>query len=629
MRPILFALLLLAGNAFAQEDQLIAILKSDAPLVEKADACEELARVATRKSVPVLSALLADAQLSHRARLALEPIADPSADAALRQALPQLQGPLLVGVIHSLGVRKDPQAVEHLAPFLSASDPAVAQAAARALGSIGNTAAAALDAALPAASPATLPALCEGLFRCAEALPDPKAIALYDRIQTLPNLPHHLRVAAFSGAVRRRNPREGIPLLVEALRMGSPVPAADVMRITMDFPGPEMTRALVGALGSIHEEDQVAVLQTLGYRGDASAVNALIPLAKTGPAKRRIAAIQSLVQLNQSSSIPGLVALVKDTEPSVATAAWTGLAGLPGPEADAAVVALIGDSDSKTRVAAMGAVGQRRITAAIPALIKAATDSDARVGGASFKVLGELGGVAEIPAMVNALSETQATAAGENALIALCERQPDPSQSSALLLPGLATAKGEAKLALLGALGSLGGPRALEAMRAAATDADESVRETACRALCAWPTADALPDLARLTRTSKDPAIQNLALRGQLRLIPLQASPSTVVQQVAQIQALLPLIEQQKAQPLALATLGGLPCAESLSLVLPFLSQVGFKAEASVAAVTIAERIVNRHPAEVAAAMRWVQTNDAPLAERVRQVMTKVPANHP
>mgnify|MGYP000727000332 CR=1 FL=1 len=34
-------------TAFAQEDQLIAILKSDAPLIEKADACEELARVAT------------------------------------------------------------------------------------------------------------------------------------------------------------------------------------------------------------------------------------------------------------------------------------------------------------------------------------------------------------------------------------------------------------------------------------------------------------------------------------------------------------------------------------------------------------------------------------------------------
>ena len=68
MKHLFFALLLLAGTAFAQEDQLLAILKSDAPLKEKADACQELARVGTRQAVPVLATLLADEQLSHMAR---------------------------------------------------------------------------------------------------------------------------------------------------------------------------------------------------------------------------------------------------------------------------------------------------------------------------------------------------------------------------------------------------------------------------------------------------------------------------------------------------------------------------------------------------------------------------------
>lgn len=45
MKQTFFALLLLAGTAFAQEDKLIAILKSDAPLKEKADAGQELAQV--------------------------------------------------------------------------------------------------------------------------------------------------------------------------------------------------------------------------------------------------------------------------------------------------------------------------------------------------------------------------------------------------------------------------------------------------------------------------------------------------------------------------------------------------------------------------------------------------------
>ena len=103
MKPLFFALLLLAGTAFAQEDKLIAILKSDAPLKEKADACQELARVGTRQAVPVLAPLLADEQLSHMARFALEPIADPSVDAVLREALGKAQRPLLVGVIQQPG----------------------------------------------------------------------------------------------------------------------------------------------------------------------------------------------------------------------------------------------------------------------------------------------------------------------------------------------------------------------------------------------------------------------------------------------------------------------------------------------------------------------------------------------
>lgn len=623
MNPLFLALLLLAGGAFAQEPQLIAILQSEASLKEKADACEGLARVATRDAVPVLATLLEDERLSHRARSALESIDDPSVDAVLLQALGRLNGSLLVGVIHSLGVRRNPQAVESLATFLSGSNPDAGQAAAQALGRIGSKAAPALLAALSTSSPTIRLALCDGLFRCAEAMDGSEAAVVYDKVLTLQDLPDHVRIAAFSGAIRSRG-TQGLPLLTAAIRTGSPIPAADAIRISMDLPGTEVTRALVDALPVADEDKQIRLLQALGHRSDVSAASALVTFARNGSANRRIAAIQSLVQLRQPASIPILVALAKDPEPTVAGAAWSGLAGSPGTEVDTAITSLLTASESRTRIAAIGAVGQRRIAAALPALLKAAGDPDARVGSASFKVLGELGGLAEIPEMVNALSTSQIPAAGENALIAICERQPDPIRCAETLVPGLATANGQAKLALLGVLGSLGGSRALEVIRAAATDPDESVQETACRALCDWPTADALPDLVRMTQRTQDSNLQNLALRGQLRLIPLQ--PSMPAAQVLQIQELLPLIEQRNAQHLALSVLGQLHCPESLALVRTYLNQPGFIAEASVAAVGIAEKIVSRHPAEVAATMPLVSTNDVSLAQRVRQVMAQVPA---
>ena len=41
-----------------KEAQLIAVLQSQAPFKDKADACRELARIGTRKAVPALAALL-------------------------------------------------------------------------------------------------------------------------------------------------------------------------------------------------------------------------------------------------------------------------------------------------------------------------------------------------------------------------------------------------------------------------------------------------------------------------------------------------------------------------------------------------------------------------------------------
>jgi hypothetical protein len=48
MKKTFFALLLLAGTAFSQENKLIAILKSDAPLKGKTDAAEKVRRYENR-----------------------------------------------------------------------------------------------------------------------------------------------------------------------------------------------------------------------------------------------------------------------------------------------------------------------------------------------------------------------------------------------------------------------------------------------------------------------------------------------------------------------------------------------------------------------------------------------------
>jgi len=123
----LAAALLAAAPAVAadQEAELIAVLKSDAGQFEKHEACRVLAHVATKKAVPTLAAMLGDEKMSHMARYALETIPDPSVDVALRDAMGKLTGRPLLGVIGSLGVRRDAKAVGALAKLLGDADAVV------------------------------------------------------------------------------------------------------------------------------------------------------------------------------------------------------------------------------------------------------------------------------------------------------------------------------------------------------------------------------------------------------------------------------------------------------------------------------------------------------------------------
>ena len=118
-------------------ERLVGILKDqEASVFARAKACQRLAVTAKASAVPALEALLPDPEVSHYARFALEAIPDPSVDEALRRALGKVEGKLLVGVINSLGRRKDVRALPALAGLLHSEDSEVAQAAAAAMSRI-------------------------------------------------------------------------------------------------------------------------------------------------------------------------------------------------------------------------------------------------------------------------------------------------------------------------------------------------------------------------------------------------------------------------------------------------------------------------------------------------------------
>jgi len=176
-----------------------------ASVFQKGKACHRLAQVGTKESVPLLAALLTNQQLAHYARFGLEAIPDPSVDDALRDALKKVKGRLLVGVLNSIGLRKDPKAAEPLARLMYDTDAEVAQAAAAALGYIGGPQAtrALQDGLAKTKGPVRTSVAAAGLIS-AEALlakgDRTGALALYAALSR-PDIPKAARMAALHATI--------------------------------------------------------------------------------------------------------------------------------------------------------------------------------------------------------------------------------------------------------------------------------------------------------------------------------------------------------------------------------------------------------------------------------------------
>lgn len=591
-----------AAETKAHVAKLVAVLKSDASEKEKADACRELARIGNKEAVPALAALLSDEKLSHMARYGLETIPGSSVDQAFRTALEKLQGRELVGVIGSVGVRRDAGAVKALAKLLQSPDPEVAQAAARSLGSIGDSAAAvALEKAVHEVPATNQLAVCEGLLRCAEALAGDhstrKALAIYDQLRAM-TLPHQVRLAAWRGAVLNRG-KQGLPLLVQALDSNDFALFAAAIRISQDMRGTNVTGALTDRLQRVPEERQILLAQTLGRRGDITALPALFAAAGKGPLAVRLAAIRDFPSIGHPAAVPVLVDLMQDDDAEVARAAQDALGGMHCPEADKAVVHLVLRGPVPRRVTGMDLMVRRRMLEAIPQLLEAAEDLEPQIRVAAARHLGELAGPDEVPAVFHLLEKAKASAdleALEEALTALALKSPEPASVAAQLAKHMNHLRPAQQCALLRTLAAVGGSSALKAVQLAINSHDPDVHAAAVRALSSWNNAEAAPLLLELARVGGGSTDQMLCLRGYLRLAALPDVAAD--KRLAMCREAVPLAGSDDDKKLLLAALGGIPSLASLQMIEGYLDDPADKDEAAAAAIEVSDKLLSGQDAD-------------------------------
>jgi HEAT repeat protein len=577
-----------------KERELITVLRSESPPEEKALACKQLAVYGSAEAVSALAPLLADEHLASWARIPLEAIPGPAADNALRQALDKLHGKLLVGVINSIGVRRDTKAVSKLIGKLKEPDTEVASAAAIALGCIADSrSASALTHALVTAPPDLRDAVAEGCVRCAEQLmKDEKftaATKLYDTVRQSP-VQRQAMLEATRGAILARR-SAGIPLLLEQLRATDKARFGLGLRVARELPGREATDAVIAEMYRADNDRQPMLLLALADRTEPAVRPAILQAVRSGSQKMRLVAIGVLEHSPNLDSLPVLIEAAAGTDTDVAQAALGALTRFPGNAVEPELLGRLLQSTGRSRQVLIEVAANRRLEAALPTIVQSVDDRDAGIHRAALRAVGLLGSEKELASLIKLLLQNPSrrqSADIEAALLAISSRRG--ADCVPFLLPLSQSSESALRIVGLHALGAAGGPAALASVTAALEDRDDSVQEEAVRTLATWPNTwpedsqieEPLLNLAR--STSRKNSYPVLALRGYLQFLQGDKKLSDE-EKVTKLKAIMPLIKRSEEKEAAVAVLRSIHTASALELLAEFAADPGVAEEAWAAVI--------------------------------------------
>jgi HEAT repeat protein len=581
----------------------------------------QLERIGKAESVGLLAKRMSDEDKNTRdyARRALQKNPDAGATEALLQELAGAQEAVWkIGLIDALGDRRASSAVPPLTQALRDSDPNVAKAAASALARIGGQdSAQALLAVLARPAGPVAAKAAQSLIDMAQAMTATRNTAgaariygsVYEWASKATGVPVGIRVAAATGLIvtdAERGVREAVTLMQDE----NPRMRQAAIQGARLSPSKTVTQALTALLPKLRSDSQVQVLGLIGDWKDPSAEAAVAQVLAGKDEAVSVAAAHALSRLGTETSARTLFDAAVNGRGSVQKAAQDGLAAMSGPQAEALIQAKAASGAAQARAVAMDLLGQRRCEGTARLLLAYAAEADETVSAAAFQAMANVANEIDVAALTDLVVTAQssgARTAPATALKAVLAKAQDKEAAGKIVIDRMSQAQGQAKLALLSSLPSLGGATALQAVTDAARSPEEAVRDAGIRALSEWPDYEAVPalvDIASDAQTPLNPYV--LAVRGALRLMALPPSsvgprmgpptglrmgrmdPAEVESRAALCVKILDRARRIEEQRQAIATLATLPCERSANRLLELVQDERLKTEAALAAVNLA-----------------------------------------
>ena len=550
------------------EKRLVEFLASDSSIAGKDFICRQLSVIGSETSVPALAAMLGSAETAEMARYALERIPAPEALAALRAALSKAPEKARPGIVNTLGIRRDAQAVGALAKLTGASDETLAESSIAALGRIASPQALSALAALR--KQGSEPAM-EASLVAADHLAShgnrTGALEIYRELSATSS-PVMMRIGGLQGLSAVAG-KESIRQLRAAVADSDTRVQAAAIKSLNSVPGSEVTSAMVEDLPKLGPAGRVRMLTALAQRGDRSAVPVIVKSAKDEALEVRIAALDSLAVIGEPTAIGMLAGTAASTsaEEAERAAARSALDRMRGTSVDTAIVVGIETAPTPIKIEMIRSAGERGIEESAGVVLRSVSDPDRAVRREAFRALRETGGAAQVPDLLQLLVATSSASDRreiERALSSALRRSP-PARSADVVVAYQQARTPEIRASLLQVMGQAGTKEVLPVLRESIKDSNPDLVRAAILGLTEWPDDEPMRELLTLAGETQNPAHQILALRGFLTLLQLPSGRSAS-EAVALLTSAMKLARQPDEKKAILGLLPRYPTPAGLAL---------------------------------------------------------------
>ncbi|HXK60403.1 MAG TPA: HEAT repeat domain-containing protein [Acidobacteriota bacterium] len=567
------------------EKAFVQFLDSRASLAGKDFICRQLAVFATETSTPVLERLIRDPQTCEMARSVLEKIPGKRADEALRNALRTAGTPHVVGIINSIGMRRDRKATRLLIPFLSSEE--TFEAAANALARIGDQEAiSALLSAKTTADSRKRSTVQEALMNWADLCVREgriRAAYIIYRDMIFASEPAQIRIAGLHGLWRAMG-NGAIPTLLSALKEGDEEVGTAALRLLVESPLPDVTRQLMRIYPTLAPIMKVRMLAALADRRDRAAAAFVKEVAASGPDQVRAAALEALARLGDASCVTLLSTAAADSSGVIQQAARNTLYRIPGQDVDQSILNAIPTASGPVKVELLRAVAERGIREASPVLVEAIRDTAPEVRREALRAWREIGREKDVAPLLAFLTTTPDRGEREEAaraVSAACRRSGGAGMNLVVAAYSSVT-RPEVRESLVTVLATGGSREGLPLLKAALKEDDPAVCRAAILALGDWTDSEPLPELAAAARETSLPAHHVLALRSYLKLLQLP-SDRPERESVRLLADALEIARAPEVKKAALAVLPRFVCQEAIDLAQSVVGDPDVQAEAEQA----------------------------------------------